>query len=188
MKNLLDKIKQTLGVNPRAIIAIDGMCASGKTTFANRLSEEFGFEIVHTDDFFLPFEMRSEERLSQSGGNIHYERLIDEVIIPLKENKDFEYRVFDCSSGTFGSKRKIRHGKPVIIEGAYSLHPQIPDIYDLKIFFEASPECQLERIRNRNGEPALNVFKEKWIPLENRYFETFIIKDKCDIVINNTDE
>ena len=183
MKNLLDKTKQTLGVNPRAIIAIDGMCASGKTTFANRLSEEFGFEIVHTDDFFLPFEMRSEERLSQSGGNIHYERLIDEVIIPLKENKDFEYRVFDCSVGDYNEKRKILHNKPVVIEGAYSLHPEIPDIYDLRIFFCISSETQLARIEKRNGTQALKAFKEKWIPFESRYFDAFSVEEKCDIVI-----
>ena len=183
MNKLISRIKETLNLNPCAVIAVDGMCASGKTTFANLLAEESRFEVIHTDDFFLPFEMRTEERLSQPGGNIHYERFNEEVIIPLKENKDFEYRVFDCSSGTFGSKRKIRHGKPVIIEGAYSLHPQIPDIYDLKIFFEISPALQLERIRNRNGDQALEAFKEKWIPFENRYSEAFGIRKKSDIII-----
>lgn len=182
MKNLFDKIKKTLNSHPRAIIAIDGMCASGKTTLATLLSEEFGFETIHMDDFFLPFEMRSEERLSQPGGNIHYERFIEEVIIPLKENKDFEYRIFDCSSGEFNGKRKILHNNPVIIEGAYSLHPQIPDIYDLKIFLQISPEAQLERIKMRNGDQALEVFKEKWIPFENNYFDTFGIREKCDII------
>ena len=128
--------------------------------------------------------MRTEERLSQPGGNIHYERFIEEVIIPLKENKDFEYRVFDCSSGEFNEKRKFLHSTSVIIEGAYSLLPEIPDIYNLKIFLCTSPETQLERIKKRNGTAALGIFKEKWIPFENRYFETFGIAKKCDITIN----
>ncbi len=183
MKKLFDKLKETLDVNPFAVIAIDGMCASGKTTLANHLANEFGFEVIHTDDFFLPYNMRTEERLSQPGGNIHYERFIEEVVIPLKENKDFEYSIFDCSSGTYSKKRKIQHGKPVIIEGAYALHPELPDIYDLKIFLQISPGIQLKRIEKRNGKQALEVFKEKWIPFENRYFDAFGIREKCDIII-----
>ncbi len=182
MEKLFNRIKETLGSKPCAVIAVDGMCASGKTTLANLLADEFGFEIVHTDDFFLPFDMRTEERLSQPGGNIHYEQIVEEVVIPLKENRDFEYSVFECSSGTYGKRRKIRHGKPVIIEGAYSLHPEIPDIYDLKIFLQISPELQLERIKNRNGAQTLEIFKEKWIPFENRYFVAFGIREKCDII------
>ncbi len=183
MNKLIDQIKEALKITPCAVIAVDGMCASGKTTFANLLAEEYGFEIVHTDDFFLPFDMRTEERLSQPGGNIHYERFNEEVIIPLKNKADFEYRIFDCSSGTYEKKKKILHSKPVIIEGAYSLHPEIPDIYDLKIFFEIAPALQLERIRNRNGEQALEAFRKKWIPFENRYFEAFGTREKSDIII-----
>lgn len=183
MMNIFDKIKDILEANPCAVIAIDGMCASGKTTFASRLSEEFGFQTVHTDDFFLPFDMRTQERLSLPGGNIHRERLIDEVITPLKEKRDAVYRVFDCSSGTYTEKRTVFYGRPVIIEGVYSLHPEIPDIYDFKMFFCISPETQLERIGKRNGTEALEVFKEKWIPFENRYLKKFGIPEKCDIIL-----
>lgn len=187
MINIFDKIKDIIEANPQAVIAADGMCASGKTTFAHRLAEEFGFQIVHTDDFFLPFDMRTQERLSQAGGNVHYERLLEEVIIPLKEKRDAEYRVFDCSSGTYKEKRTVIYGRPVIIEGAYSLHPGNPDIYDLKIFFCISPQLQLERIEKRNGAQALEAFKEKWIPFENRYFSEFGISGKCDVILTEED-
>ena len=183
MKDLFNKIKNILIANPCAVIAIDGMCASGKTTLSAELAEKFGFQIVHTDDFFLPFDMRTQERLSQAGGNVHYERLTEEVIIPLKEKRCAEYRVFDCSTGDFGEKTRIEQGRPVIIEGAYSTHPEIPDIYDLKIFSQISPVTQLERIEKRNGVKALEVFREKWIPFENRYFDAFGIREKCDVII-----
>lgn len=183
MKYLSDKIKEILSANPSAVIAFDGMCASGKTTAANRLSEEFGLQTVHMDDFFLPPDMRTAERLSTPGGNVHYERFVEEVIIPLKNGNDSEYRVFDCSAGDFTEKKKIFYGKPVIIEGAYSTHPGIPDICGLKVFFKVSPKTQLERIEKRNGKQALEAFKEKWIPLENRYFKAFSVEGKCDIII-----
>ena len=185
MDSLIKSINEILCRKSTAVIAVDGMCSSGKTTFANRLSEEFGMQIIHMDDFFLPFDMRTEERLSMPGGNVHYERFTEEVIVPIKERRDFEYGIFDCSKGTFSEKKKILHGKPIIIEGAYSMHPEIPDIYDLKIFFRISPETQLSRIRIRNGEEALKTFKEKWIPFENKYSDAFGIEEKSDITITN---
>lgn len=185
MDSLTNKIKTLIETKPNAVIAIDGMCASGKTTLANRLAKEFGMQVIHTDDFFLPFEMRTPERLSQPGGNIHYERFIEEIVTPLMAGTDFEYRIFNCSTGGYCTSKSVTCNKPIIIEGAYSMHPETPDIYDLKIFSEISSEAQLLRIEKRNGADALNVFKEKWIPFENRYFEAFAIKDKCDIIITN---
>ncbi len=183
MKYLSETIKETLSANPSAVIAVDGMCASGKTTAANRLAEEFGLQIIHMDDFFLPPDMRTAERLSAPGGNVHYERFVEEVVLPLKNGEDSEYRVFNCSVGDYTEKRRILCSKPVIIEGAYSTHPEIPDIYDLKIFFRVSPETQLARIEKRNGMQALRSFEKKWIPFENRYFKAFAVEEKCDVII-----
>ncbi len=36
----------------RAVIAIDGMAASGKSTLAARLAEELDGCVIHMDDFF----------------------------------------------------------------------------------------------------------------------------------------
>lgn len=185
MNDLKNIIKSLLSSKSNAIVAIDGMCASGKTTLANTLAEEFGMQVIHMDDFFLPVEMRTAERLSQAGGNVHYERFIDEVIIPLQNHSDFEYRIFSCSEGNYSGKKSICASMPIITEGAYSMHPETPDIYDLKIFLKINPETQLQRIEKRNGTDALKTFREKWIPFENRYFETFSIENKCDIIINN---
>ena len=48
------------------------------------------------DDFFLPFELRTAERLKEPGGNVHYERFIDEVVSKLSAGEPFEYGVFRC--------------------------------------------------------------------------------------------
>ncbi len=185
MDSLKKQIREIISKKANAFIAIDGMCGSGKTTLAESLSAEFRMQIIHMDDFFLPCEMRTAERLSQPGGNIHYERFNEEVINSIKNGTDSEYRIFNCSAGDYTGIKKICVSKPVIIEGAYSTHPEIPDIYDLKIFLEISPETQLQRIEKRNGAEALKVFKEKWIPFENRYFDAFSIRQKCSLIITN---
>ena len=39
---------------------------------------------------------------------------------------------------------------------------------------------QHKRIEERNGKEALNMFINKWIPLEEKYFSSFDIQDHCD--------
>lgn len=183
MEKLIAQIKRILNSKTFAVIAIDGPCASGKTTLALKLSKEFPSQIIHTDDFFLPPDMRSEERLSQAGGNIHFERFIEEVVNPIKSGKGFKYRIFDCKESEYTEKKKVALSGLIIVEGSYSLREDFEEIYDLRVFVEADYGIRFERILQRNGEEKLKIFKEKWIPLEDAYFEAFGIKDKCDIII-----
>ena len=46
-----------------------------------------------------------------------------------------------------------------------------------------TPSEQIERIRVRNGEYMLGRFINEWIPMENRYFDYFGIKNKCHFTI-----
>ena len=80
----------------RPVLAVlDGPCGSGKTTLAEKLSRLYGAPTVHMDDFFLPPELRTPERLNQPGGNIHYERFLSEVLPCLTAGKTFSYGSFD---------------------------------------------------------------------------------------------
>ncbi|MDR1683994.1 MAG: (d)CMP kinase, partial [Elusimicrobiota bacterium] len=40
------------------IIAIDGRCAAGKTTFAKWLAARLKAPVLHIDDFYLPLALR----------------------------------------------------------------------------------------------------------------------------------
>ena len=78
------------------VIAIDGRAASGKTTLAAALAAETGGAVVHMDDFFLPAELRTPQRLAAPGGNVHAERFAEEVLPFLRQGRPFCYRRFDC--------------------------------------------------------------------------------------------
>ena len=69
------------------IVAIDGMCGSGKSTVAGKLQEYFGCSLFHMDDFFLQPHQRTSQRLDAPGGNVDYERFQAEVLIPLKRGR-----------------------------------------------------------------------------------------------------
>ncbi len=166
------------------LLAIDGRCGSGKSTLAKGLASRYTAAVVHMDDFFLRPEQRSLERLSQPGGNVDWERFIQQVLLPLKEGRDeFEYQRYDCSRQKLGQTVHILRSPLMIVEGAYSVHPRFGDIYDIRIFMDIDPAAQRERILKRNGPKMLSRFVDDWIPKEEAYFETYSIKEKCDLCL-----
>ncbi len=181
-KLVFEKIQSLLLAKEKVVIAIDGMCASGKSTLAAEIKELFGGTVIHADDFFLPFEMRTPERLNEPGGNFHRERFYDEVVKNINQSF-FSYGVFDCSTGKTEKMQTVNESRLIIIEGSYCMHPDLANAYDFRIFTLTGCETQLKRILIRNGETALAAFKEKWIPMENKYFDFFGIGKKCDAVI-----
>lgn len=161
-------------------VAVDGECASGKTFFAEMMSEKYGFSVVHTDDFFNPgFEHCFPPRVD---GNIDYQRIFNQVLL---QNGDFiEYDVFDCGLQRFEGKRRIKTDGVVLIEGTYSMHPVLFQKYSLTLFFETSREKQEKRIADR-GESVAENLNNIWIPASKRYFDHYGIKEKSDFVVVN---
>lgn len=165
-------------------IAIDGRCASGKTTMAEMLAQVLGAGVIHMDDFFLPLELRTEERFATPGGNVHYERVRDEVLPKLKASEDFSYQRFDCGKMALGDCVSVIGSHYYIVEGAYSCHPALGDYMSLKVFSDVESEEQLERIRKRDGEEYVKAFEERWIPLEETYIKSMgRIETVFDVII-----
>ena len=189
MKNILTPLFELIDKkleDGRVILAIDGRSAGGKTTLGEMLKNKYGCTVLHTDDFFLQPHQRTDERLSETGGNLDRERFLEEVLLPLSRNETFAYRRFDCATFTFKKPVTITPGKLTVIEGAYSMHPDLAPFYTASAFIDVSPDIQKERILKRNPPHSANLFFTKWIPMENKYIEEMQIKHKCDIIIENT--
>ncbi len=181
--SLFSLIEAKLQTTSRLILAIDGGAASGKTTLAESLAEQFEGAVIHMDDFFLRPEQRTEARFSEPGGNLDRERFSEEVIPYLHSENGFSYRRFDCSKMALGEDISIPQTKLLIIEGSYSHHPAFGNAYDLKLFLDIDEETRKARILKRNGKEKYDIFINRWIPFENRYFEAFSIREKADILI-----
>ena len=178
-----DRILELLDSRERVIVSFDGRSAAGKSTAAELLAAELDGEVIHMDDFFLPPDLRTDERLAQAGGNVHYERFAAEVLAGLESGEPFDFRVFDCSVMDYGSSLTAGLKPLTIIEGAYSMHPCFGHYFDLAVFFDIDPEEQKRRILNRNGAEKLNAFTQRWIPMEERYIAAFGIMNRCSMVI-----
>lgn len=169
-----------------AVVAIDGRCGSGKTRLAQLISELFPCNIFHMDNFFLPPDRGTPQRLSEPGGNVDYERVLSEVLEPLSRNQTVIYRPFDCQSGSFGAPVTVPFSPLCVLEGSYSQHPALAGRYDLKIFLTCSPEEQRRRLLVREDPQGLSAFVARWIPLEESYFSTFHIEEESDLTVDTT--
>jgi uridine kinase len=166
------------------IIAIDGKSASGKTTLANQLKVILDAQVIHMDDFFLPLPLRTAMRYEEAGGNVHYERFIEEVLVNIKKADAFSYKIFDCKKLDYNGRRMVwANSKWRIVEGAYSLHPVFGNYADLKIFFDITPAEQMKRIRKRNGEEKAKIFAARWIPFEEKYINQTKVKERADMIL-----
>ena len=181
-ETLSDKIDELLKGCPPVLLAIDGDCASGKSTLAERLRKRHDCNVISMDHFFLRPEQRTTERLAEPGGNVDYERFFAEVLTPLKRGESFTYKPFNCQTGDFSAPITVKPRKLSIVEGAYSLHPSLADAYHIRVFLTVDPAEQLKRIAARNGPEMLARFRDEWIPMEKRYFAHFDIADQCDFV------
>ena len=168
---------------PGGVIAVDGRAAAGKSSLADRLARITGAGVVHMDDFFLPPEKRSPERLNTPGGNVDHERFAAEVLPHLRSPESFTYPCFDCSVMSINGSREVTASPWRIVEGAYSHHPALGSYMDIRVFRTVPPEEQLRRILSRNGHALARRFENEWIPMEERYFSHFNIEENSDIII-----
>lgn len=177
-----EQIIDMLKTKDHFILAIDGMCGSGKSTLANELARLFHAHVFCMDDFYLPMHMRTSKRLSEPGGNVHYERFLQTVLKPLKLRDTVFYQPFDCLTMELSSDiKEVPYCPFNIIEGSYALRPELIEYYTDVIVLEISKEEQVKRIIKRNKDNQ-NDFFENWIPLENAYFEYYHIYEKYPVI------
>ena len=184
---LLVRLDRLLRQGGPVVLAIDGRCGSGKTTLAALLSTLYRCTAVHMDDFFLPPALRTPERLDEPGGNVHYERFLEEVAPRLHAGSSFVYRRFDCGRMALADAVSVAAAPLLLVEGSYALRPELRPFYDLTVFLTVSPEEQRRRILARDGAEQLERFCARWIPMEERYFAACTVQADSDLVFR-TDE
>ena len=183
-----EAIKARMQDEARLIVAIDGRCASGKTTLGRHLQQRLECVLFHMDDFFLRPEQRTPERLSVPGENVDHERFLDEVLLPFKLAHPFSYRPYDCHTQSFKPPITVKPTTIAIVEGAYACHPLLAPYYDLRVMLDVNADAQIQRILLRNGKKAAEVFQSRWIPLEEAYFKTLHTATVFDLYFNTSFE
>ena len=177
----IDKLLETQG---QVTVAIDGCSGSGKSWLAELLAQIYSCNVFHMDDFFLPPQQKTAQRLAQPGGNVDYERFAAQIMAPLKKGEPFTYEKYSCQTGELLPTGLVPPRQLNIVEGVYSLHPALAEGFQFKIFLHVPRPVQHRRILQRSGEFLFRRFVEEWIPLEDSYFSALSIPSQCQLRLN----
>ncbi len=186
VRRILEEVRQRQQGTKKLLITLDGPCATGKTTLAARLADLLCAPVIHTDDFVVPHARKTPERLSIPGGNCDVERLAGEVIAPWKAGKEVHYRRYDFRNDRLRDPEILPETGILILEGSYCSLPELRQFADVPVFVTAPWEIRERRLKEREAPEFLKGFYERWIPLEDAYFQAYGLPTADMIVIQLT--
>ncbi|VXC81789.1 Uridine kinase [Bacillus mycoides] len=166
MKEIADHIL-TLKLTHPIRVGVNGITASGKTTFANELAEEMknrGVQVIRTsiDDFHNPRVIRYAQGKESARGyyeDAHdYTAFKERLLKPLGPNGNLQYETISHNLIT----DMPVHNTPLvasptmvlIVDGTFLLKKEIEYLFDYKIFVDTD----FESARNRGAERETEAF------------------------------
>lgn len=135
---LTQKLEELMSQKDHVVIAIDGPGHEAGAALALELQQKYKCNVFHTSNYNRPADELTPEVLGTPGGKLDWQRLKTEVIEPLKEGKDVVFRVFSFVAMAYMPAMPAPAKKLNIIEGVYSLHPELRPLYDLAVFVPAN--------------------------------------------------
>ena len=179
------------------IIGIAGGTGSGKSTFTNRIQEEFGdrVSVIYYDNYYKAHDdMSFEERklINYDHPDSFETDLLVEHLHKLKEGIPVQCPVYDYSVHNRTDRTiEIKPAEVIIIEGILVLYDKrLSDMMDIKIFVDAdADERILRRVirdvkeRGRDVEGIARQYLTTVKPMHYAFVEP--TKYTADLVINS---
>ena len=179
------------------IIGIAGGTGSGKSTFTNRLKDEFKDQVtvIYHDNYYrahdeLPFEER--KLLNYDHPDAFETELLLRHLELLKAGKTIECPTYDYSRHNRAKETmRIEPGRVILLEGILVLFDsRIRDLLDIKVFVDAdADERILRRIlrdtreRGRDVENIVDQYLTTVKPMHGLYVEP--TRAFADIITNS---
>jgi phosphoribulokinase len=138
------------------LVAIDGRSGAGKSTFARTAHQQITEPsiVVEGDDFYRAQPEAERLALDAGGGYERYfdwQRLEAQVLTPARRGAPrLRYQRFDWGTGTMGAWVDVAMPPILIVEGVYTLRPQLRPLVDLAIFVDTDDGTRLARQLARN--------------------------------------
>lgn len=167
------------------VVGIDGMTGAGKSTLASQLTVTIPEAItVELDDFYRPIDdvTFTSNRLEDSyHAYFDWQRLIQKVLVPIREGRNPCYRRFDWETNHMAEVRKLTAGRLILIDGVYAIHSELRPYIGVKLYVETPKDFRFLRILDR-GYKDLSWVKQ-WMTVEDWYIEHQRPHDHADLVI-----
>jgi uridine kinase len=186
----------------RLLVAVDGVDASGKTTFAEWLAETLRLcgrsaQVIHADDFMHVSSVRHRRGRNSPEGYFHdsydYESLTRDVLEPLSAGGAGWFR-----AGVVDRNRDVVMHRPeqyadqqmmTIVEGLFLLRDELVEWWDYSVFLDVDIQTSLTRKERRDGlvlDPA-NPLTRRYIEGQDIYVERCRPRERATWVLDNVD-
>ncbi|GIZ16100.1 uridine kinase [Capnocytophaga catalasegens] len=180
------------------IIGIAGGTGCGKTTVVNKIISELAaseVNVISQDSYYKDLSHLSYQERTQT--NFDHPKSLDfdllkQHLIDLKEGKSIEQPVYSFVEHNRTKETTLVHPcKVLIVEGILIFtHPDIRDLFDIKIYVHAdSDERLIRRIkrdtteRGRDITEVLERYQKTLKPMHQQFIEP--TKEFADIIIPN---
>ena len=154
------------------VVGIDGQGGSGKSTLAAEWVARTGRGvIVEGDDFYRDMPKPGRAALDAAGGYERYfdwERLRAQVLTPARARDDvLRYQRYDWANDRLGQWVEMPMPDVVVVEGVYTLRPQLLGLLDVKVYVRTGEDTRMDRqiARGENSSDWIT----RWAAAEDFY-------------------
>jgi uridine kinase len=154
------------------IVAVDGLSAAGKSTFAETLAGAAGpSTILHLDDFYRPMPAEKRAALTPAEGAELYfdvDRLARQALAPLRSGAAAHFQAYDWATDQLGEWRNAPATQLVVVEGVHAADRRCRTFLDIIVFVTTPRQIRWERMMTRGQNDPDQILR--WLAAEDWYF------------------
>ena len=202
---MIDEVAERIAMlgSGRLRVAIDGVTASGKTTFGHELAQHIvarGRPVLRAslDDFKRPWsERHSYDRESGEGyyrNAFDYARVVDLLLDPCAAGGSGQAALCSIDPLTQVDHSMVvtnaEHDAVLIVDGVFAFRSEINAYWDFRIWLDIDAKLSERRSAQRDsgwaGPDPGRLYRERYLPSERIYIAEADPQTLADVVIDNS--
>lgn len=185
---ILNTVNNCSGSGKTKLVAIDGLAGAGKSTLATRICQTLDKVVtVRADHFYKPIGQSQQNHLKPRDKYLQYfdwQRLLDTVMLPVLGGSEARYQYHDWADDTIVGWRSVTPENLVIIDGVFTIRPELRSFYSATVFIDTPREQRLERLLSRSYDDISWI--EHWTSAEDWYTSNIQPAKYADIILDGS--
>ena len=187
-EEILALVKKAATPGLTTLVAMDGLTCAGKSTLAGQVADALqDAAVVDVDDFYRRLSPEECAVLGPEESYARYfdwERLLRDVLVPVKGGSPARYRRYDWVAGDFAEWRQIEPRGVVIVEGVYTTRAELRPYFGVMVYVDTPRDVRLARLLDR-GYPDVS-WVDHWMAAEDWYVENMRPTEQVALVVHNS--
>lgn len=190
IQDIIRFVTKMVSPDRSVLVGIDGGAGAGKTTFTRLFAESIrqtmiSVSVVHTDHVYRPVAERWTGSINDMpiGYDQDWERLRDQVIIPLWLGKPTRLQLYDWPEDRLKDWMMLDIGGITIVDGVLSTRNELSDYYDLRVWFSCPSDIRAQRMMGRGDTLAREI--RYWEPIWERYITAHKPEERAHLIVDS---